>query len=165
MEEQLDAGTRGLRRRPWRTSFLLAGAALLASGGLVLVPGVAHAAGSSLPVLRQEPAGSAPVAEALDLATQTLYVADSAQAASGVAVLSTACSGGSSPCGGPVTEARAGQGPDALALASGSGPATLYVANADDNTVSVLDAATCDASDQSGCSPVATVSVGTAPSA
>jgi YVTN family beta-propeller protein len=166
MEEQLDAGTRGLRRRPRRTPLLLAGAALLAGGGLVLAPGVAHAAsGGSLPVLRQEPAGPAPVAEALDPATQTLYVADSAQAASGVAVLSTACSGGSSPCGGPVTEARAGQGPDALALASGSGPATLYVANADDNTVSVLGAATCDASDQSGCSPVATVSVGTAPSA
>ncbi|MFC0081602.1 YncE family protein, partial [Aciditerrimonas ferrireducens] len=64
----------------------------------------------------------------------------------------------------PVATVSVGTAPSALAYDSQT--QTLYVANEGSDTVSVLDAATCDASDQSGCGQTpASLAVGAEPRA
>jgi len=141
---------------------VLLGGGLVAFAGLMAAP--ASASPAALRVISQVPAGVQPAAELADPAAATFYVADAAQASGGVAVEPASCSGGEAPCAGPVAIAPTGQGADALALAATS-PPTLYVADADANAVSVIDVASCNAANTSGCAPVATIPVGTAPAA
>jgi YVTN family beta-propeller protein len=89
------------------------------------------------------------VAFALDQATHTLYVAN--WAGNTLSVINTAtCNGAvTSGCAGAARTAPVGRGPDSIALNSAT--RTLYVANVTDDTISVLDAATCNATASSGC--------------
>jgi YVTN family beta-propeller protein len=96
-------------------------------------------------------AGSADynVAFAIDQATQTLYVANWKD--NTLSVIDTATCNGTttSGCARTPHAARAGSGPDGIALNLATD--TLYVADVTGDTVSVLDAATCNATVSSGC--------------
>ena len=108
-------------------------------------------------------AGQGPLAMALDPATHTLYVSDFG--ASTVAMINTdACSAlHPSGCEQVPATVTVGSGPALIAFDRATG--TVYVPNANGNTVSVIDAATCNAIVQSGCSDVATATVGSGPDA
>jgi DNA-binding beta-propeller fold protein YncE len=146
------------------SSFGIAVAALL-----LLSPSVTVAASS----LRQTRAivvpptvtvGSQPVGMAYDPATHTLYTVN--QGAASVSVVNTAhCNARS--------ETNCGQRVGTITLPSGSSPEsididtttnTVYVADTVKNLISVINAATCNASDLSGCSQTpATVPVPSGP--
>jgi DNA-binding beta-propeller fold protein YncE len=89
------------------------------------------------------------VAFAIDQATQTLYVAN--WAGNTLSMIDTArCNGTTtSGCAQAPHAARVGRGPDGVALNLATH--TIYVASVTDNTVSVLNAATCNATVSSGC--------------
>jgi YVTN family beta-propeller protein len=89
------------------------------------------------------------VAFAIDQATQTLYVANWAD--NTLSMIDTArCNGTTtSGCAQAPHAARVGRGPDGVALNLATH--TIYVASVTDNTVSVLNAATCNATLSSGC--------------
>jgi DNA-binding beta-propeller fold protein YncE len=90
------------------------------------------------------------VAFAIDQAGATLYVAN--WAGNTLSMIDTASCNATVTAGCTQTPhvVRVGRGPDGIAI----NPAThtVYVANVTDDTISVLDAATCDATDSSGCS-------------
>jgi hypothetical protein len=89
------------------------------------------------------------VAFAVDQADHTLYIANWAD--NTLSMINTAtCNGDvTSGCAQVPPTARVGRGPDGVALNVATH--TLYVANVTDNTVSVLDAAVCNATVSSGC--------------
>jgi YVTN family beta-propeller protein len=111
------------------------------------------------PVLAAAPVGTGPAFAAENYRTHTLYVPDSGDGTVSVVNL-TACSAlNVSGCAHKSPVIRVGKTP--LGIAVDQATNTVYVANADDNTVSVIDGATCDASDTSGCGQrPATVAVG-----
>ena len=89
------------------------------------------------------------VAFAIDPATGTLYVANWADNTLSM-IDKTSCNATvTSGCAQPSHAVRVGGGPDGVAIDSATH--TLYVANVTDNTVTVLDAATCNATAGSGC--------------
>jgi YVTN family beta-propeller protein len=96
-------------------------------------------------------AGSADynVALAIDQATQTLYVANWKDNTLSVIDTATCNTTTTSGCARTPHAARVGSGPDGIALNLATD--TLYVSNVTDDTVSVLDAATCNATASSGC--------------
>ena len=96
-------------------------------------------------------AGSADynVAFAIDQATQTLYVANWKDNTLSVIDTATCNATTTSGCARTPHAARVGSGPDGIALNLGTD--TLYVSNVTGDTVSVLDAATCNATVSSGC--------------
>lgn len=103
--------------------------------------------------------GSAPVFAAQDRKTQTLYVTNSGDGT--VSVISTArCNSlNTSRCAGRWPVVAVGRLPLGLAVAEATD--TVYVSNAKDGTVSVIDGTTCNGTDISGCGQKpATVSVG-----
>ncbi len=89
------------------------------------------------------------VAFAVDQATKTLYVAN--WAGNTLSMIDTATCNATITSG--CTEAQptvpVGRGPDGIALDFAT--RTVYVANVTDDTISVLDAATCNATVSSGC--------------
>ena len=101
--------------------------------------------------------GAGPVIPSLDRATRTLYVGNFADGTVSVLDVRT--------CNGQVTTGCAQTPPTLTAgnnpLVSFADPAThtLYVANDGDNTVSVFDTATCNASVTSGCGQVAPTTI------
>jgi DNA-binding beta-propeller fold protein YncE len=103
------------------------------------------------------------VAFALDQATHTLYVAN--WAGNTLSMIDTAtCSGAvTSGCAQAPPTARVGRGPDGLALDLATH--TVYVADVTDNTISVVDAATCNATVRSGCgtAPFRSIRTGRSP--
>jgi YVTN family beta-propeller protein len=106
--------------------------------------------------------GEIPGGIAVDPLTDTVYV--SGQASNDVSVVDgRICSGtDSSGCGRRPLHIKAGLGARGVALDEQT--RTLYVANSGDNTVSVIDAATCNARVQSGCRrPAPAVPVGISP--
>jgi DNA-binding beta-propeller fold protein YncE len=89
------------------------------------------------------------VAFAINAATRTLYVAN--WAGNTLSMINTAaCNAATtSGCAQTPRTARVGRGPDGVALDVATH--TIYVANVTDNTLSVLDAASCNAMVVSGC--------------
>jgi YVTN family beta-propeller protein len=106
---------------------------------------------------RQKPAsvtvgaGSADynVAFAIDQATQTLYVANWKNNTLSVIDTATCNATTTSGCAQTPHAAQVGSGPDGIAIDLATD--TLYVSNVTGDTVSVLDAATCNATVSSGC--------------
>ena len=96
-------------------------------------------------------AGSADynVAFAIDQATQTLYVANWKDNTLSVIDTATCNATATSGCAQTPQAARVGSGPDGIALNLTTD--TLYASNVTSDTVSVLDAATCNATVSSGC--------------
>jgi YVTN family beta-propeller protein len=89
------------------------------------------------------------VAFALDQATGTLYVTNWADNTLSM-IDKTRCNATvTSGCAQPAHVVRVGHGPDGVAIDSATH--TVYVANVTSNTVSVFDAATCNATVSSGC--------------
>jgi DNA-binding beta-propeller fold protein YncE len=91
------------------------------------------------------------VAFAIDQANGTLYVAN--WAGNALSMIDTASCDATvtSGCAQTPHVVRVGRGPDGIAV----NPAThtVYIADVTDNTVTVLDAATCNATVSSGCGP------------
>jgi YVTN family beta-propeller protein len=110
--------------------------------------------------------GAGPLALALDRRTQTLYVSNFNNA-TGDAVsmidVATCNAADTSGCAQPPPTVTVGPGPQLLALDPRSD--TIYVPDGGGNTVSVIDGASCNASDQAGCGDVSSVTVGSSPSA
>jgi YVTN family beta-propeller protein len=105
------------------------------------------------------PVGNAPQSAAEDYPTHTLYVANSGDNTVSVVNLATCTSGNVSGCARTSPTVTVGNLP--LGVAVDEATDTVYVANAVDNTVSVIDGAACNSTDRAGCSntPV-TVPVG-----
>ena len=100
------------------------------------------------------PVGNGPDGLAVDPATRTLY--SSNQNASSVSVINTAAcnAGNTAGCDQRVLEIGlpAGASPQGIAFDAATG--TLYVADIGDNTISVINARTCNAVQRSGCGQV-----------
>lgn len=95
------------------------------------------------------PAGNGPDGLAFDPATSTLYASD--QNTGSVSVISTAACNAQDPrgCGQQMHSVPAGASPEGIALDRATG--TIYVANIGGNTISVINAWTCNATNFSGC--------------
>jgi YVTN family beta-propeller protein len=110
-------------------------------------------------------AGSGPFALALDEATHTLYVTDASSDTVSVINAATCNATDTSGCGQNPVTVTVGQGPFGIAVDPATD--TVYVANAaggGGDTVSVIDGATCNATNTSGCGQTpATVTVGNFP--
>ena len=93
--------------------------------------------------------GGGPFAVALDSVTHTAYVAN--QSDNDLSVINTrSCNArDTAGCGHVPVTVAAGNGPAALAVDQATG--TVYVTDVLSDTVSVINAATCNASDTSGC--------------
>ncbi len=108
------------------------------------------------------PVGNGPQATALDVATRTLYEAnvnDGTVSVINVAKCNRAITSG---CGQSPPTVQVGSGPVSLAVDQNTD--TIYVANSGDNTVSVINGATCNGQNTSGCGQTtATVTVGSVP--
>lgn len=104
------------------------------------------------------PVGTQPWAVTVDQALHTLFVINNWDDTISALNTSTCDAADRSSSSRQPPTSQVGMGPQAITLDPTTG--TLYVANFVDNTVSVIDAASCDASNQSGCrdeAPVATV--------
>ncbi len=96
--------------------------------------------------------GNVPQAVAVDERTHTVYVADwGGGSGNTVSVINAATCNATnhSGCGQTPATITVGGGPFDLAINEATD--TVYVANSNDNTVSVIDGATCNATDHSGC--------------
>jgi YVTN family beta-propeller protein len=106
--------------------------------------------------------GAFPQAVAVNQRTDTVYVANASDntvsVIDGAACNATVTSG----CGQTPATAPVGTGPDGVAVDQATD--TVYVANGGDNTVSVIDGATCNATVTSGCGQTPpTIFVGNVP--
>ena len=103
-----------------------------------------------------------PVDAVVDQATDTVYVVgvggDTVSVIDGKTCNATVTSG----CGNVPPTVTVGNGPDGIAVDQATD--TVYVANVNDNTVSVIDGATCNATVTTGCGQTpATIAVGVQP--
>jgi YVTN family beta-propeller protein len=106
--------------------------------------------------------GGTPQQEAVDEATDTIYVANSDDGTVSVVNGAICNAGDTSGCGQTWPAVNVGNNPTAIGLNPVTD--TIYVANTDDNTVSVIDGSTCNADDTSGCGQAAaTIAVGSMP--
>lgn len=108
------------------------------------------------------PVGSAPSGVAVDTTTHTVYVAN--QGDNTLSVLNAAqCSASvTTGCASPSATVHVGDGPTGVAIDQATD--SVYVANNGGDTVSVIDGATCNATDQEGCGGTpATLTVGNGP--
>ena len=105
--------------------------------------------------------GEGPQALITDPATGTVYVANFVD--STVSVVDPAGCNASHTAGcrheGPT--ATVGAGPTGIAIYPAT--STAYVANQSDNTLSVINVATCNAARLTGCAPVTTIPAGSGP--
>jgi DNA-binding beta-propeller fold protein YncE len=109
-------------------------------------------------------AGLAPFGIAVDPATDTVYVADSGGAGDTVSVIDGATCNASNTSGCGQTPATMTVGNFPFGVAVDAANKTVYVTDAADNTVSMINAATCHAGDTAGCGqPAPTVAVGSSP--
>ncbi|MGA8336270.1 MAG: beta-propeller fold lactonase family protein [Solirubrobacteraceae bacterium] len=108
--------------------------------------------------------GQVPVAMVEDPQTHTLYVANVFSNTVSVIDAARCNADETAGCGQAPATVPVGTGPSALALERETH--TLYVANVDDNTVSVIDAARCNAEQTHGCGNIPPAqAVGGAPAA
>jgi DNA-binding beta-propeller fold protein YncE len=121
---------------------------------------------SQTPTLVPDPSG--PFYVAVNSTTDTVYIANALLGGNDtVSVLNGATCNGqvTSGCGQALMTAHVGLFPDAIAIDQGSD--TVYVANGgpagNGDTVSVIDGATCNGAQSSGCGQVQTVNVGEGP--
>jgi YVTN family beta-propeller protein len=106
--------------------------------------------------------GGKPSGVAVDTAKDSVYVTDQGPGTVSVLDASTCNSRDDAGCHIPAATIHVGASPAGVAIDQATG--TAYVANNGGNTVSVIDAATCNATDRAGCSqPPATVTVGSNP--
>ena len=109
--------------------------------------------------LPSAPVGNLPQFAAENYSTHTLYVVNSNDNTVSVLNLATCNSRNLSGCARPSPTIDVGQFP--LGVAVDEATDTVYVANAVDGTVSVIDGSRCNASDSSGCGQTpTTVAVG-----
>jgi DNA-binding beta-propeller fold protein YncE len=113
--------------------------------------------------LAQIPVGVFPQQIVIDEATNTIYVEN--QVDNNLSIIDgTHCNANDvSACNQAWPSVAVGASPQGLGFSSSR--RTLYVANTNDDTVSVISTVHCAGSDTSGCAPVATVPVGAAPRA
>jgi DNA-binding beta-propeller fold protein YncE len=138
------------------------------SGAVTVVDGatcnVSVTSGCAKSIATVKLPGAFPTALALDPATGTLYVA-SPTGVVDVLDVSHCNATSTASCGAPVKSIADGQGPSGVDVDVATD--TVYTANGANeanNTVSVIDGATCNASQSSGCGQTpATVTVGTSP--
>ena len=127
--------------------------------GAICSASVRFACGRTWPTVAT---GNVPQAVAVDQRTHTVYVADwGGGSGNTVSVINAATCNATnhSGCGQTPATITVGGGPFDLAINEVTD--TVYVANSNDNTVSVIDGATCNATDHSGCGQTPpTVSVG-----
>ena len=110
--------------------------------------------------------GDSPQGVVVDRATDTIYTADGFFGENAVSVIDgrTCNAGNTSGCGQTPATVTAGNG--AFAIAVNEVTRTIYVANRNDGTVSVIDGRTCNGSDTAGCARSwPTVAVGASPQA
>jgi YVTN family beta-propeller protein len=110
--------------------------------------------------------GDSPQGVAVDRATNTIYTANGFNRENTVSVIDgrTCHAADTSGCG--QTPARATAGTGAFAVAVDQATETIYVANRNDNTVSVIDGRICNGSHTAGCGQDwPTVAVGVSPQA
>ena len=151
---------------------LTAGVAMVApahaQGPAGSITGEPFGYGSSL--VGSAPTGMSPSALAVDPATHTIYVADGYNdngpfpGGDTISVIDARdCNAGDvSRCVGPWPTVTVGSLPSGIAIDENTD--TVYVTNAGDDTVSVVDGATCNALNHSGCGQKApAVPVGSAP--
>lgn len=93
--------------------------------------------------------GQAPFGVAVDPVSKTVYVTDGAANAVSMIDARTCRAGNTSGCGQNPPTVAVGNIPTAVAIDQGSD--TVYVGNDDDATVSLIDGATCNARNTSGC--------------
>jgi len=106
--------------------------------------------------------GNNPFDVAVNEATDTIYVANNAD--NTVSVINGATCNGTNHAGCGQIPATVAVGARPSALAVDESTDTIYVANANDNTVSVIDGATCNGQVSSGCGQTpATIAVGDFP--
>jgi YVTN family beta-propeller protein len=119
---------------------------------------VASGCGQDAPTVA---AGPGPVYAVLDRSRHTLYVTD--VASNTVAMIDTAACNAQndSGCGASPAMITVGNSPDGLSLDKSTH--TLYVANYGDNTISIIDTATCNVTDSAGCAAAPTIAVGGGP--
>jgi DNA-binding beta-propeller fold protein YncE len=159
-------GSRARRAFSGRRASVLAGATIVfvLLGSPCIVAAAPPATSPAITVSPTVSVGSQPVGMAYDPGTHTLYTVN--QEASVSVVNTTHCNARS--------ETNCGQRVGTITLPSGSSPQsididttthTLYVADRANNLISVIDAATCNATDLSGCSkPPASVPDPSSPS-
>jgi YVTN family beta-propeller protein len=106
--------------------------------------------------------GTAPSGVAVDTANDSVYVTNQGPGTVSVLDANTCNSKNSAGCHSPAATMHVGASPAGVAIDQTTG--TAYVANNGGNTVSVIDTATCNATDHTGCDqPPATVTVGSNP--
>jgi YVTN family beta-propeller protein len=106
--------------------------------------------------------GSGPMGIAVDQQTGTVYAANQNDNDLSVINGATCNASASFGCGSTWPTVATGSFPQAVVIDQATN--TVYVANLDDNTVSVINGATCNATQHSGCGQTpATVTVGTDP--
>jgi YVTN family beta-propeller protein len=155
----------GSGHRPWREPWVSAWLARLGRRGAL--SGHARALPASGLSAPHPPAttvqvGANPTRVIADPATHTVYVADGGSGAVSVINAVTCNATSTSACGQTPATISVGNGP--LGLALNHKTHTLYVTNSGDNTVSVINAATCNATSTSGCGQTpATIAVGSGP--
>ena len=106
--------------------------------------------------------GNFAIGLAVDQATNTIYVANAGDNTVSVINGATCNAQVTSGCGQTPPTVAVGAFPSLLAVDQATH--TIYVANGDDNTVSVIDGSTCNGTDSSGCAQTPpTVAVGSGP--
>ena len=106
--------------------------------------------------------GTSPTALAVDLANNTVYVADQDSDTVSLVNAATCNIAKLAGCGAPVATVHVGKAPAGVAIDQATG--TVYVVNSGAGTVSVIDGVTCNAEQTSGCARTPpTVKVGISP--
>jgi YVTN family beta-propeller protein len=107
------------------------------------------------------PVGNGPQTTALDPATHTLYEVNGNDNTLSVIDTATCNAIITISCGETPPTVQTGSGPVSVAVDQITD--TIYVTNSGDNTVSVINGATCNAQNTSGCGLTTTVNVGSVP--
>jgi YVTN family beta-propeller protein len=102
--------------------------------------------------------GAGPLALALDHATSTLFVTNTGGNTVSMINATTCNATNTAGCNQAPPTVAVGGGPGLLAVDQATN--TIYVPNGNDGTVSVINGATCNATDTSGCARTSTVTAG-----
>jgi YVTN family beta-propeller protein len=108
------------------------------------------------------PVGSAPSGVAVDTATHTVYVANEGDNTVSVLDASRCSASVATGCASPSATVHVGDSPTGIAVDQATD--SVYVANNGGDTISVIDGATCNATQQTGCAVTpASITVGNGP--